>query len=173
MLYTVQHPDDVETLALVSPAPISRSEREVFEQSFSSRMSSEPIETLREKLRQSDLRSTDPDAYRRRSFELSVAPYFRDPAMARDLTPFRVTGRTQNAVWESLGDYDLTSELKHLNVRALVMHGAFDPIPASAARRTAGILRADFVLLEQSGHVPHVEETERFRQTLDSFLPAE
>ena len=37
-----------------------------------------------------------------------MAPYFRDPDRAPDLTPFRVTGRTQDEVWRSLGDDDLT-----------------------------------------------------------------
>ena len=36
---------------------------------------------------------SDPETYRQRLFELSVAGYFADPRRARDLTPFRITGR--------------------------------------------------------------------------------
>ena len=54
---------------------------------------------------------SDPATYAQRLFELSVAPYFHDPALARDLTPFRVTGRTQQEVWASLGDFDLRERL--------------------------------------------------------------
>src|SRR2546426_6028530 len=37
---------------------------------------------------------------------LSVAGYFRDPSRAAEMTPFRVTARTQDAEWESLGAYE-------------------------------------------------------------------
>ncbi|MEN8164955.1 MAG: hypothetical protein ABFS37_12560 [Acidobacteriota bacterium] len=33
---------------------------------------------------------------------------------------FRITGRTQTAVWESLGDYDLRDGLRQLDVPALI-----------------------------------------------------
>jgi proline iminopeptidase len=104
-------------------------------------------------------------------FELAVAPYFHDPVRARDLTPFRVTGRTQDEVWRSLGDYDLTAELERLSVPALVAHGRDDPIPLESAEDTARRLKATLVVFQQSGHVPYVEETERFVAVLDAFLP--
>ena len=63
-------------------------------------------------LQASGLRERDPDAYRQRAFELSVAGYFADPARARDLTPFRVTGRVQQSIWQSLGDYDLRARAR-------------------------------------------------------------
>ena len=46
---------------------------------------------------------------------------FADPARARDLTPFRVTGRVQQSVWESLGEFDLllSIEQRHLACRAI------------------------------------------------------
>jgi pimeloyl-ACP methyl ester carboxylesterase len=100
-----------------------------------------------------------------------VAGYFRDPARARDLTPFRVTGRTQDAVWKSLDGYDLTAALGTLSIPVLVAHGRHDPIPLASAERTARLLRARLEILENSGHVPYVEDFERFVQLLDAFLP--
>jgi len=89
----------------------------------------------REALRASGLRESDPEAYRRRAFELSVAGYFKDFHDAKKLTPFRVTARTQQAVWDSLGDYDLRDSLADLKQpltahRSLVVHGTSDPIPS-------------------------------------------
>ena len=116
MLYAVNHPRKVGRLALVSAAAATHGGREEFERRFAERMRDPRITEERERLRASGLRERDPKAYRQRAFELSVAAYFRNPALAHDLTPFRVTGRTQEAVWESLGDYDLSSELSALTV---------------------------------------------------------
>ena len=127
----------------------------------------------RRRLRESGLRERDPAAFNQRIFELSVAPYFHDPARARDLTPFRITGRTQQEVWDSLGEFDLRSRIPSLQVAALVVHGEDDPIPADTARELAGLLRARFVSLPDCGHVPYVESPELFTRTLDDFLPRE
>ncbi len=101
-----------------------------------------------------------------------MAPYFKDPRRARDLTPFRVTGRTQQAVWQGLGDYDLRDRLGRLSAPALVVHGRYDPFPTATAEETARLLDARLEVFEDSGHVPYVEEFERFRRVLDAFLPS-
>jgi proline iminopeptidase len=164
LLYAIHHPARVERLVLVSPAPPSREARERFEARFSERNTAPGLQAERRALRESGLRESDPDAYQQRLFELSVTPYFHDPARARELTPFRVTGRTQQEVWESLGDYDVRPALRSLNLAATVLHGESDPIPIDTARETAAALRAEFHPLERCGHVPYVE---RF----DAFVP--
>jgi proline iminopeptidase len=174
VLYLLDHPDRVERLALVSPASITARYRAEFERRFAGRMNAPEIVRAREALRASDLRQRDPAAYQRRAFALSVAGYFRDPAEARNLTPFRVTARTQEAVWSSLGEFDLRPRLRDLPSRfplppSLILHGAFDPIPIEASRELAGLLHAEMVELPV-GHCPHVEATEEFVAALDAFL---
>jgi proline iminopeptidase len=105
-------------------------------------------------------------------FELSVAGYFHDPRKVSGLTPFRVTGRTQHEVWDSLGDFDLRPALAGLRVPAIVLHGDDDPIPVASARAIADALGAPFHLLPDCGHVPYVEALDDFRRLLDDFLPA-
>src|ERR1051326_8327680 len=172
MLHATAYPERVGRLALVSPAAATAQGRREFEARFAERMRDPRIVRAREELMQSGLRERDPEAYRKRLFELSVAGYFRDPEGARNLTPFRVTGRTQDAVWKSLGDYDLSDELERLEVPSLVIHGRHDPIPLASAERTARLLHARWEVFEQSGHVPYVEEFERFVSVLDEFLPS-
>ena len=125
---------------------------------------------MRAELAASGLREQNPDAHRQRAFELSVAGYFHDPERARDLTPFRVTGRVQQSVWESLGDYDLLPDLAALRVpHALVVHGREDPIPlASSEAAAAAIPGARLAVLEACGHVPYVEQPEAL---FDAVLP--
>lgn len=173
LLYAIEHPERVQRLALIAPAPAWREARDVFERRFAARASNPGLQAARSALRASGLREADPEAHQRRLFELAVAGYFHDPARARDLTPFRLTERTQREVWRSLGDYDLRPALRRLEVPALVMHGDDDPIPADTARVTAECLGAEFHLIADCGHVPYVEAFEEFVRVLDGFLPKE
>lgn len=172
MLYAIACPDRVASLALVSPAPAARVEREAFEHNLARRNAAPMLLAERAELQQSGLRGRDLAAYNQRLFELAVSGYFHDPLRARDLSPFRITGRTQQAVWNSLGDaFDLRPALARLHVRALVVHGDDDPIPMVTAERTAEALHAPLRVLPDCGHVPYVEAPEAFVAALDPFLP--
>jgi len=171
LLYAVGRPERVGRLALVSPAPAWRAAREGFERTFAQRNLDPVFQEERRRLRESGLRERDPAAFQQRIFELSVAPYFHDPARARDLTPFRVTGRTQQEVWSSLGDYDLRPRLPALRgIPALVLHGEADVIPIAAARTTAELLGAAFHPVPACGHVPYVEAYDEFVRVVGGFL---
>jgi len=165
------HPGRVERLALVSPAPTWRAARDRFEAAFARRNLDPVFQEARRELRESGLRERDPAAFQQRIFELSVAPYFFDPARARELVPFRVTGRTQQEVWQSLGDYDLRPRLPELRaLPSLVIHGEEDPIPIQAARETAEGIGAEFHPLARCGHVPYVEAFGQFSEMVGGFL---
>lgn len=158
-------------LVLVNPAPLTRAYRAEFEAAFERRQSNEAIIQARNELAKSGLRERDPAAYRKRAFELSVAGYFADPAMSRELTPFRVMGRIQESVWRSLGDFDVIAQLENLRgVPSIVLHGWHDPIPAESSYFGARALGARFVVLEASGHVPHVEQPRVLFRLIDDFL---
>ena len=161
-----------ERLVLIDPAPVSRSYRARFEAEFARRQTDPKVLALREQLLSSGLRERDPAAFRQRTFELSVAGYFADPGAARDLTPFRVTGRVQESVWESLDDYDLTApgQLDRVRVPTLIVHGRQDPIPLESSEAAARALRARLVVLDHSGHVPYVEQPDALFRAIRSFL---
>ena len=127
-------------LVLIDPAPATREFRRAFEAEFAARQNGPVVATLRSDLAASDLRERDLDAYRQRAFELSVAGYFADPTLARDLTPFRVTGRVQQTVWDSLGEYDLLASglLNSLAIPTLIVHGTHDPIPLASSGQSRG-----------------------------------
>ncbi len=171
LLYAIEFPDRVSSLALISPAPAWREARVAFERRFAERNLAPELQRERAALRESGLRERDPAAYAQQLFELSVTPYFFDPARARQLTPFRVTGRTQQEVWSSLGDFDLRPALARLSVPTLVMHGEDDPIPLITAKSVADLLRAGFHPVPDCGHVPYVEAHEEFVRIVDGYLP--
>ena len=175
LLYTIEqrinpHLVPPTRLALMNPAPMTREYRRQFEAEFARRQQSPRIVEMREALARSGLRERDPAAYRQRAFELSVAGYFSDPGKARDLTPFRVVGRVQQSVWESLGDFDLIRGLEGVKVPSIVIHGRDDPIPLASSLEAARALGTNLVVLDDCGHVPYVEQPERFFSALDTFL---
>ena len=161
-----------ERLALISPAPLTREYRRQFEEEFTRRQQAPEIQKQREELAASGLREKNPAAYRQRAFELGVAGYFYDPRNARHLTPFRVVGRVQQSVWESLGDFDVIRQLEGIHIPSLVVAGRDDPIPAASTLDVARSLGTKPVLLDECGHVPYVEQPEQLFAALDTFLDA-
>jgi proline iminopeptidase len=159
-------------LALIDPAPISRQYRGQFEREFARRQASPEVERLRAELAESHLRERDLDAYRQRNFELSVAGYFADPRSARDLTPFRVSARVQQSVWDSLGDFDLLPDgrLASFPAPTLIVHGRQDPIPLASSEELAEHMHARLVVLENCGHVSYVEQPTALFGAIDAFL---
>jgi proline iminopeptidase len=155
---------------LIDPAPINRTYREQFEAEFSRRQQGPVIQNLRAALAESGLRERDPATYKHRSFELSVAGYFADPDRARDLTPFRVIGRVQQSVWGSLGDFDLAVSLTRVAIPSLIVHGREDPIPLESSETAAKALNAPLVVLDDSGHVPYVEQPQSLFKAIRDFL---
>ena len=157
-------------LVLIDPAPLTRQFRERFEAEFARRQNGSEIQAMRAELAASGLRERDPDAYRQRAFELSVAGYFADPRAARDLTPFRVTGRVQESVWSSLGDFDVVSQLEGIRLPTVFLHGRQDPIPLESSELGARALGAPVVVIEQCGHVPYVEQPAALFAGIADFL---
>jgi proline iminopeptidase len=162
MLYTVEHPDRVARLLLISPATAAGRERAEAKERLVAMGQRPSVQALRERLDLTD---------RRNRFALAVAGYFVEPERALGLTPFVVKQSAEEAVWRSLGnDYDLRPRLRALGVPAFVAHGEEDPIPVATARATAEALDAEFVAIPRCGHVPYVEAPEALFGPLLRFL---
>ena len=171
LLYALEHPDRVERMALVSCAPVWRGARLEFERRLAERNAAPEVQAFRRETQTAGRGGLGDLEYRRRMFALSVAGYFHDWRQSRELTPFRITGRTYDEVWASLGDFDLRPRLPGLALPALVVHGEDDPIPIATADLLAGLLRAPLVRIPECGHVPYVEAPDAFTRALDQFLP--
>ncbi|MEP7064971.1 MAG: alpha/beta fold hydrolase [Gemmatimonadota bacterium] len=160
-----------ERTVLICPAPPTATLRAQFGEELARRQRAPWIQAERAAIAASGLRDSDPAAYARRIFELGVAGYFADPARARELTPFRVVGRVQQSVWESLAGYDLTSLLPLIQAPTLVLHGAHDAIPLASSSLIASALpHGQLVVLDGSAHVPYVEGAAMFFAAVREFL---
>lgn len=71
----------------------------------------------------------------------------------------------------TLKDWDITDELHRISVPTLLVSGRYDEatplIVRSIHERIPG---SEWVLLEESSHMPHVEEPDAFRDAVASFL---
>jgi proline iminopeptidase len=164
LLYAVEHRDGVARLALISPAPAAARERAAAQERLVAMAQRPSVQALRARLDAPNTRD------RRHRFALAVAGYFANPERALELTPFLVKQSAEDAVWRSLGDYDLRPSLRALGLPAFVAHGVDDPIPIESARATADALGAEFVALDDCGHVPYVEAPDRLLPPLRRFL---
>lgn len=159
-----------ERLILISPGPANMVYRGEFDNNMRRRGSTDELNAERETLASSGLRESDPDAYRQRLFELGVAAYFADTKNATNLTPFRVVGRVQQSVWESLGNYDIPALVRGIDVPAVMVHGEKDPIPFQSSQELAKSLGIELTIIENCGHVPYVEKPEELWAVIDPFL---
>ncbi len=73
----------------------------------------------------------------------------------------------------TLRDWDITGRLGEIDVPTLVLSGRYDEATPRVVQPIAdGIAGAEWVVFEESSHMPHVEEAERYLQTVERFLHA-
>ena len=71
----------------------------------------------------------------------------------------------------TLKDWDITSRLGEIRMPTLVMGGRYDhATPAVMEMVHRGISGSEWVIFENNGHIPQLEETERYLQVLGQFL---
>lgn len=158
LLYALEYPDRVERLLLISPAPAHAAGRAMMQENMRRAAEVPERRAVRDQwLGQSD--ALDDQARRRYQFAWAVQSYFADPVDALRLTPFRVMQRVEQAIWTSLGDYDIRKQLPMIrHIPSLLVHGEQDVIPVAGAAEMADKMGAAFVPISRCGHVPFVEQ---------------
>ena len=74
-------------------------------------------------------------------------------------------------VTENLRDWDVTARLGELDLPVLVTSGGYDEMtPAVVQPLVDGIRGAEAAVFEQAAHLAMVEEPDRYREVVESFL---
>ena len=82
-----------------------------------------------------------------------------------------MNGSSEFYVIGTLKEWDIVSRLNEIRMPALVIGGRYDEAtPAITETVHHGIRGSEWVIFENSAHLPHVEETERYLQVLGQFL---
>ncbi|MBR0698068.1 alpha/beta fold hydrolase [Bradyrhizobium lablabi] len=105
------------------------------------------------------------------------APDFqaRHPALMQDRRAafLRTDAGVLQAACEALASLDLRSELRGVNVPALVLVGEHDEAtpPPMSHELAAGLPRAELKIIPGCAHVPQLQSPELFLETIGDFLP--
>ncbi len=68
-------------------------------------------------------------------------------------------------------DWNVENRLSDISIPTLLLSGRYDEVtPACVEKLKQGISDSEWVMFENSSHMPHLEETERYLQVLDEFL---
>lgn len=82
-----------------------------------------------------------------------------------------MNGPSEFHVIGTLKTWDITHRLPEINTPTLLLSGRYDEAtPLIVETIHQGVPGSEWVIFENSSHLPHVEETERYLQVLDAFL---
>ena len=113
--------------------------------------------------------------YRRHVCRLDPWPDYVDEAFAwigRDPTVYHtMNGPSEFHVVGSIRDWSSTERLGDIDVPTLLVSGRYDEAtPALQETMLGGIPDCEWVLFEESAHMPHVEEPERYVAVVSDWL---
>lgn len=82
-----------------------------------------------------------------------------------------MNGPNEFYVIGTLKTWDITDRLREINVPTLLLSGRYDEAtPSIVETINRSILGSEWIIFENSSHMPHVEETDLYLQLLDGFL---
>lgn len=80
-------------------------------------------------------------------------------------------GPSEFTMTGTLRDWDIRDRLDRVRVPVLLVSGRYDEVtPRAVEEVRRGVPRAEWVLFEESSHMPHLEEPVRFRTVVETFL---
>lgn len=179
--YALKHPDRVNRLILHSPASPSYSILRTSTPFIYQRIPRDRLSLFRSmSIPALWLSSNDPLTLCRRFYELLRPVYFSDTARAERMHgdvcagPIEAVRRqlsVNKTIWESLGEWNLVPELASLRAPTLVIHGSYDMIPIESSIAWAeAIPNARLLVINDSGHMTHIEQPDIFFTAVNNFL---
>ena len=93
-------------------------------------------------------------------------------AMESDPTVYAtMNGPTEFTVVGTIASFDITDRLGEIDVPVLLVSGEHDEVrPSVVASMHERLRDSEWVLFEDSSHMPHLEEPERFLSVVSAFL---
>ena len=180
LLHALERPPGlVSVVAADSPASIGAfvaGANELLEEGFSA----DVVETIRAGERSGETSTPE--------FQAAVMQFYRrhvcrlDPwpdevvrsfaAMESDPTVYAtMNGPTEFTVVGTIASFDITDRLGEIDVPVLLVSGEHDEVRPSVVAAAHERLRdSEWVLFEDSSHMPHLEEPERFLSVVSAFL---
>jgi len=182
--YAIAHPENVNRLVMLSPASPSIS---LLRQSAPHIHQRIPL-SMRGRLQRISvpemwMRAEDPRKICQEFYDIIWPVYFPDLSKAIPMRgnvcggpvdALRLQLLVNKLTWEALGDWNIIPELKNLKNPTLIIHGRFDMIPIGSSHAWAeAIPQSRLLVIEDSGHMTHVEQPEIFFSAVNTFFNGE
>jgi len=179
--YAAEHPDHVEKMILVSAAPSSIQQLELFAGHIDLRIPN----TIKQEFRALSepsrwINATDPREKCLEFYKLLEPVYFYNTDNARKMRGDVCAGpaatlRQQlvvyKLIWDSLGEWDVQPLLKSVTAPVLVIHGDYDMVPVESSRVwTMAFPEAMLLVINNAGHMIHIEQPDIFFRAVETFL---
>ena len=177
MHFAVAHPERTGALVVIDPlGAVGDGGAEVFGENLMRPMS-ETARARVEELNAREERGEQQPGDLVEGLELLWPYYFADPSSAPPMPPMQGDHPGHLETWASVkAHFDaktLEDGLPRLEMPAIFIHGALDPIPADEIERSARLVPgADLHLLEGIGHFPWMEQPGSVLQLLRAFAEA-
>ncbi len=175
MHYGIRHPDKLKTLILCSTAATFASFAEMRENYEVDRLP-EDAALLQEICSSDGFQNGDPEVVE--SFwRVYFKPYFADQSLVSGLD-LHFTENTlahgdevAGYLLQSIGEFDLHTDLKAIRCPTLIIHGDADPMPVKYAELIQeSIAGSELVIIEGAGHWLFVDGTGDFTSAVVGFL---
>lgn len=178
--YAFAHRERVARLLLVAPvAPRAAPHWRQYLESFGKRIDVQGLRAL-EAMRRARIKEQDPLAWCRAHTKLILEVYVADraalrgmkasPCVRQDVDPEAVNQQMLKVI-TGMGDYDWRNEMHGFPVETLILHGDRDPVPLAGSHEwVAALPNARLVVLPGCGHLPWLEQPDRFFPESAAFL---
>jgi len=176
MKYAIKYPDKVNKLILSN----SSSASSIFMKNEAKR--------LQERITEEDkfaqeliFKSTNFQAGKASAYEDLFRTFFRKEFVNRDLADsltltfpanFAKNSRLLSYLSKDMGaNYDFSTDLKNITAPTLVVYGDYEILAESAGKQIAETIpNAEFMLLENCGHFPFIENSTAYFTAINDFL---
>lgn len=172
MMYAREHPDRIRALALIDSGGPTLASVEKFNANLTARFTDEDNAKIKE---WSDAEKMKAD-HKRAVLEITKAKtpaYFADRSKARLLMDPMTVDSFNDAVFWSIAmqmlGLDLRAGLEKVTAPVFILHGKQDPL--ESAEEVHGVFpKATFLMIDNAGHFPWLEQPEKVYGALDGFL---
>ena len=179
--YAVQYPENIDRLVLLSPASPSIRLLQASVGFIQQRIP----ESRRSRLQLLSIpamwtKSRNPRETCREFFDIIKPVYFPDmtraPLMKGELCggpvqAVRLQKLVNERTWQALGDWNILPSLHVVQAPVLVVHGSNDMIPVkSSATWSETFPNSRLLIIEDSGHMTHVEQPQKFFNAVRTFF---
>jgi proline iminopeptidase len=181
--YAAAHPDRIERLILDVPGPPVFRQLEQMGDELSRRIDQRLSEAERRRvgeLYRAWQDSEDPIPACKAFYGAILLAYAYDPRKIPPIKGDLCNGRPEavrrqqlvnRAIWRSLADFDYRPAVRKVTAPVLVIHGVTDSIPLQGSEDWAkSFPNARLLLIQNTGHLAHLEQPKIFFGAVDSFL---